>query len=114
VAVIDVYHPAPADTLGPAEYEGWKQYRLLCDRCHGEDVQGTTFGPSLLPSLRPDGAVPTREAFIELLSTGRSDKGMPSGERLGLHPKYLDGLYDYLKGRSAGRLRGGRPARQAP
>jgi cbb3-type cytochrome c oxidase subunit III len=106
----DPYHLPPADTLAPELYNGWKQFRLLCDRCHGEDARGTTFGPDLLPALSADGAVPTREAFIALLIHGRPDRGMPAAATLGLSPQYFDGLYNYLHGRSAGALYGGRPA----
>lgn len=108
----DPLHPPPVDTLAPLEYDGWKQYRLLCDRCHGEEARGTSFGPDLLAALRPTGAVPSREAFIALLLSGRPDRGMPPAAQLGLAPETFDGLYLYLRGRSEGRYRGGRPARQ--
>ena len=110
----DPYHPSPRDTLDAVTYEGWKHFRLLCDRCHGEEARGTTFGPDLLPALRPDGAVPSLAAFIELMRTGRCDKGMPTAEMLGLAPEHFDGLYRYLHGRSTGQLSGGRPARREP
>jgi hypothetical protein len=108
----DPYHPPPADTLEPAAYEGWKQYRLVCDRCHGEEARGTTFGPDLLEALKPGGPVATREGFIALMVVGRPEKGMPPASRLGLAPEHFDGLYDYLHGRSTGRYFGGRPARR--
>lgn len=109
----DPYHVPPADTLAPALYDGWKQFRLLCDRCHGEDARGTTFGPDLLPALGPDGSVPTRDAFVALLIQGRPGRGMPSAAKLGLDPDYFDGLYQYLRRRSMGELAGGRPALKA-
>jgi hypothetical protein len=37
---------------------------------------------------------------------------MPSAAKMGLDSVYFDGLYLYLKGRSDGRLHGGRPARR--
>ena len=104
--------PVPRDTLDAATYEGWKQYSLACARCHGEEAQGTSFGPNLLVSLRPDGSVPTREAFVALLLTGRPDKGMGSAETLGLAPEHIDQVHAYLSGRSEGRFHGGRPARR--
>ena len=113
-AAADPYHPPPADTVEAATYEGWKQFRLLCDRCHGEDAEGTSFGPNLLLSLKPDGNTPNRAAFVALLISGPPDRGMPPAARLGLKPESFDGLYDYLEGRSAGRFLGGRPARRAP
>jgi mono/diheme cytochrome c family protein len=109
----DPYHTPPTDTLESATYDGWKQYRLYCDRCHGEEAGGTSFGPNLLTALRPDGSIPSRGAFVALLVTGRPDRGMPTAATLGVDPKYFDGLYDYLQGRSAGRFLGGRPARRS-
>lgn len=110
---VDPYHPAPRDTVDAAAYDGWKQYGLHCARCHGEDAQGTSFAPSLLVALKPDGPVPTQDRFVALLSDGRPAKGMPSAGTMGLDSTYFTGLYRYLKGRSEGVLRGGRPARRA-
>ena len=106
----DPYHAAPGDTLNTALYNGWKQYVLLCERCHGEDALGTSFAPSLVASLTPDGAIPTEERFIALLTDGRPARGMPPAATLGLDRVYWEGLYQYLKGRSDGTLHGGRPA----
>jgi mono/diheme cytochrome c family protein len=103
-------HTAPQDTIDASTYEGWKQFSLQCARCHGDDGLGTSFGPNLLPALKSDGSVPSHEAFLALMASGRPDKGMPSAAKLGIDPKYFDGLYSYLKGRSEGRLKGGRPA----
>jgi mono/diheme cytochrome c family protein len=110
--VADPYHPPPRDTVDVPLYKAWQQYSLQCARCHGEDAQGTSFGPSLLRALSPEGDVTTRDAFVDVLTHGRSDKGMPSAGKMGLDSVYFDGLYDYLKGRSDGRLHGGRPARR--
>jgi mono/diheme cytochrome c family protein len=107
----DPYHPPPRDTVESPLYKAWQQYSLQCARCHGEDGQGTSFAPSLLHALGPDGDVTTREAFGDLLTHGRPDKGMPSAAKMGLDSTYFDGLYAYLKARSDGRLHGGRPAR---
>ena len=108
----DPYHPAPRDTVDVVTYRGWQQYSLQCARCHGEDGQGTSFAPSLVVALRPDGHAASREEFLSILTKGREDKGMPSAAKLGLDAVYFDGLYHYLKGRSDGRLHGGRPARR--
>jgi mono/diheme cytochrome c family protein len=112
VAAADPYHPPPRDTVDLAAYRGWQQYSLQCARCHGEDAQGSSFGPSLLLALGPEGHTPTREEFLDVLTHGRSDKGMPSAAKMGLDSTYFEGLYQYLKGRSDGRLHGGRPARR--
>jgi len=111
-AVHDPYHPPPRDTVEVPLYKGWQQYSLQCARCHGEDAQGSSFGPSLLTALGPEGQVPTREEFLRILAGSRADKGMPSAEKMGLDSVYFDGMYEYLKGRSDGRLHGGRPARR--
>ena len=108
----DPYHPPPRDTVEVPLYKAWQQYSLQCARCHGEDAQGSSFGPSLLRALRSDGDVPTREEFLDVLIHGRTEKGMPTAEKMGIDSVYFDGLYDYLKGRSDGRLHGGRPARR--
>lgn len=106
----DLNHLPPTDTLNQAAYDGWKQFRLLCDRCHGEDARGTTFGPDLLPALRPGGSVPSYQAFTVLMLDGRPGKGMPSATSLGLETSAIEGLYQYLQGRADGTYFGGRPA----
>ena len=53
-----------------------------------------------------------RKPRYEVLAGERSDKGMPSAEKMGIDSVYFTGLYDYLKGRSEGRYHGGRPARR--
>jgi mono/diheme cytochrome c family protein len=108
----DPYHPRPRDTIEVAAYKGWQQLMLHCARCHGDDGQGTSFAPSLVLALRPDGNTPTRDEFLSVLTKGNPDKGMPSAAKMGVDSTYFDGLYQYLKGRSAGLLHGGRPARR--
>jgi mono/diheme cytochrome c family protein len=110
--VADPYHPTPRDTVEVALYRAWQQYQLQCARCHGEDAQGSSFGPSLLVGLGPEGNVPTRDEFLNVLTNGRKDKGMPTATKIGIDSTYFDGLYRYLKGRSDGQLHGGRPARR--
>jgi mono/diheme cytochrome c family protein len=110
--VHDPYHPPPRDTVDVPLYKAWQQYSLQCARCHGEDAQGSSFGPSLLAALKPGGEVPTKEEFLHVLGGARSEKGMPSAAKMGLDSVYFDGLYGYLKGRSDGRFHGGRPARR--
>ena len=112
VVAADPYHPPARDTVEVAVYRGWQQLMLQCARCHGDDAQGTSFAPSLVLALRPDGHTPTRDDFLRVLINGRQDKGMPSAAKLGLDSVYFDGLYQYLKGRSDGRFHGGRPARR--
>jgi len=106
----DQYHQAPKDTVEQATYDGWKQYNLNCARCHGEDVLGSTIAPHLIMSLKPDGPIDTPEKFTEVVCAGRPEKGMPSWCALGLEPAKISQIYSYVKGRSEGKLRPGRPA----
>lgn len=100
---------ASVDTVDAPTYEGWKQFRLLCDRCHGEEARGTTFGPDLLPAFKAGGVAASAESFRAFITAGRPDKGMPPAAQLGLSPEHFDGIFRYLEGRSAGRFKGGRP-----
>lgn len=106
----DEYHRAPKDTVDQATYDGWKQYNLNCARCHGEDVLGSTIAPHLVMSLKPDGPIPTQEAFMQVVCAGRPEKGMPAWCALGMEPAKINDIYAYVKGRSAGKLGPGRPA----
>src|SRR3954447_23905138 len=73
----DAYHPAPRDTIPQEAYQGWKQYELNCSRCHGEFGVGSSFAPALIVSLKDDGTIPTKEAFVQTVCAGRPEKGMP-------------------------------------
>jgi hypothetical protein len=106
----DQYHQAPKDTVDQATYDGWKQYNLNCARCHGEDVLGSTIAPHLVASLKPDGPINTQEAFVQVVCAGRPEKGMPSWCALGMEPAKINQIYSYVKGRSEGKIRPGRPA----
>jgi hypothetical protein len=106
----DQYHQAPKDTVNQATYDGWKQYNLNCARCHGEDVLGTTIAADLLVSLKADGPINTPELFTQVVCAGRPAKGMPSWCALGMEPAKITQIYSYVKGRSEGKIRPGRPA----
>jgi hypothetical protein len=109
----DAYHQPPKDTVGQATYDGWKQFNLNCARCHGEDVSGTTIAPHLIVSLRPDGAINTKELFMQVVCAGRPEKGMPAWCALGMDMQKIDDIYSYVKGRSDGKIHPGRPAVKA-
>jgi len=109
----DQYHQAPRDTVDQTTYDGWKQFNLNCARCHGEDVLGTTIAPHLILSLKPDGPINTKEAFIQVVCAGRPEKGMPSWCALGMDPQTIEKVYSYVKARSDGKMSPGRPARKA-
>lgn len=106
----DPYHQAPRDTVSPQVYDGWKQYNLNCARCHGEDVQATTIALPLLMSVRPDGAIPTKELFLQTVCAGRPEKGMPAWCLIGMEMGKIEAIYHYVKGRSEGKIGLGRPA----
>jgi mono/diheme cytochrome c family protein len=106
----DQYHQAPRDTVSPEVYDGWKQYNLNCARCHGEDALGTTIAPHLIVSLKPDGAINTKELFTQVVCAGRPAKGMPSWCALGMEPATIHKVYAYVKGRSDAKIGPGRPA----
>jgi hypothetical protein len=106
----DAYHQAPKDTVDQTTYDGWKQYNLNCARCHGEDVLGSTIAPHLIMSLKPEGPINTQESFVQVVCAGRPEKGMPSWCALGMDPAKINQIYAYVKGRSEGKIRPGRPA----
>jgi mono/diheme cytochrome c family protein len=109
----DQYHAAPRDTVSQEVYDGWKQFNLNCARCHGEDVLGTTIAPHLILSLKPDGPMNTKEAFLQVVCAGRPDKGMPAWCSLGMDPGTIEKIYSYVKARSDAKMSPGRPARRA-
>jgi mono/diheme cytochrome c family protein len=109
----DQYHAAPRDTVSQEVYDGWKQFNLNCARCHGEDVLGTTIAPHLILSMKPDGPINTKEAFLQVVCAGRPDKGMPAWCALGMDPGTIEKIYSYVKARSDAKLSPGRPARKA-
>ena len=108
----DQWHQAPRDTVSQEVYDGWKQYNLNCARCHGEDVLGSTIAPHLVMSLKPDGPINTKEAFIQVVCAGRPEKGMPSWCALGMDPPTIEKIYAYVKARSDAKMSPGRPARK--
>ncbi len=108
----DAYHKAPLDTVSQEVYDGWKQYNLNCARCHGEDVLGTTIAPHLIGSLKPGGPMNTKELFVQTVCAGRPEKGMPAWCPLGMEMEKIQAIYAYVKGRSDGEIRPGRPARE--
>ncbi len=106
----DEYHRAPLDTVSQQVYDGWKQYNLNCARCHGEDVQGTTIAPHLVTSLQPNGPMNTKQLFVQTVCDGRPEKGMPAWCPLGMEMEKIEAIHAYVKGRSDGKVRPGRPA----
>ena len=83
----DQYHSAPRDT-----------------------VSQDTIAPHLIPSLKPEGAVNTKELFIQTVCAGRPAKGMPSWCALSMELPTIEKIYAYVKARSDAKLGPGRPA----
>ena len=92
--VVDGFH-VDAGTL-----KGFKVWRsAACDRCHGANQEGLV-GPSLIESLK----TLSKDAFIETVTKGRLQKGMPSFGTNDDLTSNIDHLYAYLKGRSDGAI----------
>jgi mono/diheme cytochrome c family protein len=90
-----------------AEYNGWKIFHVYCFRCHGVDAFGGQLAPDLRHSVGPLGSV-THEVFLQTVTNGRLEKGMPSWKTL-LDTAQMENIWAYLKARSEGRLAPGRP-----
>jgi mono/diheme cytochrome c family protein len=105
----DKYHPAARDTVSQVVYTGWKYFNLNCARCHGEDVTGTTIAPHLIDSFK-SGKV-DHDEFWKVVHGSRAERGMPNWSGL-IDDEKLEAIYQYVKGRSEGKLHPGRPAQQ--
>lgn len=79
---------------------GFRAWRAAaCDRCHGANQQGMV-GPSLLESMQ----IISKEEFVNILTDGRLEKGMPAFNKSKKVMSNMDNLYGYLKGRSDGAI----------
>jgi mono/diheme cytochrome c family protein len=106
------YHPVARDTLPPDTYTGWTQFQANCSRCHGQDAEGSSFAPSLVQALGPDGPVKTEAAFLTIACNGVPGTGMPAWCKLGLGEDKLRRIYLYVHGRATGAIHPGRPMEQ--
>jgi cytochrome c len=93
-------------------YQGWKWWHVYCYRCHGEDAIGgvNPAAPDLRWALSPKGASFPRDSFVYTALNGRMAKGMPAWKEL-LDTSAIQELYQYVKARSDGWLKAGRPHR---
>jgi mono/diheme cytochrome c family protein len=93
-------------------YQGWKWFAVYCFRCHGEDAMRPILpnAPDLRWAVSPTGANFPRDSFVNTALNGRPDKGMPSWKTL-LDTSAIAELYLYVKARSDGWLKPGRPHR---
>jgi mono/diheme cytochrome c family protein len=91
------------------EYEGWRQYSVQCARCHGQDVLPNPVAANLLVSAAPGGPVASKEKFIQVVSEGREERGMPAFKTI-MSPSQIEAVYAYVKGRAEKRIPPGRPS----
>jgi mono/diheme cytochrome c family protein len=93
-------------------YQGWKWWHVYCYRCHGEDAIGgvNPAAPDLRWALSASGANFPRDSFVTTALNGRVAKGMPAWNVL-LDTSAIQELYQYVKARSDGWLKPGRPHR---
>jgi len=109
---------APRDTVSDSLlvsdsiYQGWKWWHVYCFRCHGEDAIGgvNPAAPDLRWAVSPGGANFPRDSFFYTAWNGRTAKGMPAWNVL-LDSAAIQEVYLYVKARSDGWLKPGRPHR---
>jgi mono/diheme cytochrome c family protein len=95
--------------VSQVDYEGWRQYSVNCARCHGQDALPNPVAANLLVSLGPNGPMRDQAKFVQVVSEGRPDRGMPAFKGI-LSPDQIQAIYAYLKGRADKRIPVGRPA----
>jgi mono/diheme cytochrome c family protein len=95
-------------------YQGWKWFAVYCFRCHGEDAMNPILpaAPDLRWAVSPTGGNFPRDSFVYTALNGRPDKGMPAWKVL-LDTAAIHELYVYVKARSDGWLKPGRPHRES-
>ncbi len=93
-------------------YQGWKWFHVYCFRCHGEDAMFPVIpqAPDLRWVLSATGKAYPRDSFVYTALNGRPDKGMPAWKVL-LDTTAVNELYLYVRARSDGWLKPGRPHR---
>jgi mono/diheme cytochrome c family protein len=93
-------------------YQGWKWWHVYCFRCHGEDAMNPILptAPDLRWAVSPSGANFPRDSFFNTAWNGRPAKGMPAWNVL-LDSAAIQEVYLYVKARSDGWLKPGRPHR---
>ena len=92
-------------------YKGWRAYHAECHVCHGPDVMGSTYAPSLMKSVQ-EGM--TWDAFFEVIMNGRNEsQGAAKGNVMpafGANPNVaedVEDMYRYVKARAEGKIRRG-------
>jgi mono/diheme cytochrome c family protein len=117
LTAILIASPGMTQTSGNAPYQvidgtkvdantlnGWRTWRAAaCERCHGAKQEGLV-GPSLIESLK----VLSKDDFKKTVLNGRPERGMPNFNGSSQVVENIDNLYNYLKGRSDGKIEPGR------
>ncbi len=92
-------------------YNGFRRFHSICFICHGPDALGSSFGPSLVESMKTLSYL----QYLEVMNLGRTTN---RGGTTFVMPAYaenkdvvenMDDIYAYLKARSDGALKRGRP-----
>jgi mono/diheme cytochrome c family protein len=98
--------------IDKAGFNGWRRYTESCLRCHGPDGAGSSYGPSLVDSLKEMSEEDFKEVVMNgRVSTVRANSVMPPFGMVEDVALYIDDIYAYLKARSDGVLARGRPER---
>jgi methanol metabolism-related c-type cytochrome len=94
-------------------YNGYRRYGNSCLACHGPDGAGSSYGPSLVDSLKRLSQVEFNEVVINGRQnvTSSQQNVMPSFGHVEDVAMYINDIYGYLKARSDGALGRGRPQR---
>ncbi|MFO1350565.1 MAG: cytochrome c [Gammaproteobacteria bacterium] len=90
-------------------YIGWRTFHSNCHVCHAQDAVGSTFAPSLVDRLKDI----DKARFMNSVENGYKGQigVMPAWKDNPNVNKHFEELYSYLKARSDGALKPGRPER---
>jgi mono/diheme cytochrome c family protein len=95
-----VYTVKNGNRVDDKTLQGWKTWRAMaCERCHGPEQEGLV-GPSLVNSLK----TLSKADFHTTIQNGRPEKGMPNFGGVKTVQDNWENLYNYLKGRSDGKI----------
>jgi cytochrome c5 len=88
-------------------FKGWRSYHAFCHVCHAQDAVGSSFAPSLLERLKGM----DKKRFDDVVTNGFTGQVgvMPAWkDNPNVMPR-IDDLWSYLRARSDGVLKPGRP-----
>ena len=94
-------------------FNGYRRYHASCHTCHGPDGLGSSYGPSMVESLKSI----SYDEFLDVVVNGRENvtgtqqNVMPAFGYVDDVMLYINDIYGYLKARSDGVLGRGRPER---